>query len=83
MEGNTFLVFGSVDDYADFDAWMALDAKIFGSLTKAEQAVFDTYGREAELSTFSNRYALNPRMSYVDAATKAADPAFWGVAAGR
>lgn len=79
MEGTTFLVFGSVDDYAQLDAMMATDAKIFGSMSKAEQAVFDTYGREAELSTVSYRYALSPTMSYVDAATKAADPVFWGM----
>lgn len=81
MEGSVFVVFASVNDYAEYDAVMARDAKIFQSLSKSEQEVFDTYGREAELSTVMHRYALSPKMSYVDAATKAADPAFWGLRA--
>jgi hypothetical protein len=30
------------------------------------------------LDTVSQRYRVEPAMSYVDAATKAKDPAFWG-----
>jgi hypothetical protein len=29
------------------------------------------------LSITSNRFRLDPKQSYVDAATKAKDPAFW------
>lgn len=78
MAGQAFILFASVDNYAQFDAAFATDMKVGQAMTPEELAIFEAYSREAELSTTSIRYALDPKMSYVDGATKAADPAFWG-----
>ena len=77
MTGPTFLVFASVNDYADYDKVMANSSRIWQSMTPEESAVFEKYGKEAEMSTLNNRFGLDPKMSYVSAATRATDPAFW------
>jgi hypothetical protein len=43
-----------------------------------ERAVLGKFMREGVLSTATQRYRVSPSMSYVDAATRAKDPAFWG-----
>jgi hypothetical protein len=77
MAGPTFLVFASINDYADYDKVMANSGRVWQSMTPAESAIFEKYGKEAELSTMNNRFALDPKMSYVSAETRAVDPAFW------
>jgi hypothetical protein len=77
MPGGTYMIFSSVSDYAQFDQAMAAGQAVGAGMTPKEQAVFDTFGRDGMISVLTNRYRLNPRMSYVDDATKAADPAFW------
>lgn len=78
MPGGTFMLFGSVDNYADFDAVIASGNAINAALTEEEQEVFQTFSREAAMNTITNRFRLDAGMSYVDAATRAADPEFWG-----
>jgi hypothetical protein len=39
--------------------------------------VLGKFMKEGLISATTNRYRLDPRQSYVDAATKAKDPAFW------
>lgn len=78
MPGGTYIVFSSVEEYGDFDDVMAADDAIFAGMTGDEQAVFERFTTEAQQSVLTNRFRLDAGMSYVDAATKAADPAFWG-----
>jgi len=78
MVGGTYIMFSSVDDYAEFDQAMATGNAIFEGMTDDEREVFDRFALEAEQTVFTNRFRLDPGMSYVDAATRAADPAFWG-----
>jgi len=77
MPGGTFMVFSSVNDYAEFDQVLATGIAVGAGMTARERAVFEAFGREAEMSVITNRYRLSPDMAYVDAATRAADPAFW------
>ena len=77
MQGPTYLVFASVTGYAEYDKMMATGNRLWQSMTPQERAVFEKYGKEAELSTLNNRFALDPKMTYVSAATRATDPAFW------
>ena len=78
MPGGTFMIFSSVNDYADFDQ-VLVDGNAFGAgLTEEEQEVFQKFNLEAVQSGITNRFRLDAGMSYVDAATKAADPEFWG-----
>jgi hypothetical protein len=73
----TFLIFQSVESYALFDGMMASGQKTMQSLTAEEQATMQKFSTDALLNSETNRFALNPTMSYVSAETRATDPAFW------
>jgi hypothetical protein len=73
----TFLIFQSVESYAQFDGMMASGQKTMQSLTAEEQATMQKFSTDALLNSETNRFALNPTMSYVSAETRATDPAFW------
>jgi hypothetical protein len=75
--GGTFLVFGSVASFADFDKGMAEGEATFKGLTFEERTTLQKYSAEAALSTVTNRFRLDPRQSYVPAETRQKDPAFW------
>jgi hypothetical protein len=77
MPEPTFLVFASVEAYAQFDAMMANGQKTMQGLTPDEQATMQKFGTDALINSETNRFALNPTMSYVSAETRATDPAFW------
>jgi len=78
MPGGTYMLFGSVENYAAFDEVIANGNAINAAMTEEEQEVFQTFSREASQNTITNRFRLSAGMSYVDAATRAADPEFWG-----
>ena len=46
-------------------------------MTPAERDVFKKFDTEALINAESNKYRLDPSMSYVSAETRASDPAFW------
>lgn len=73
----TFLVFSTVETYAQFDEMMASGQKTMQGFTPEEMATMQKFFTDGVLSTETNRYALNPTMSYVAAATRATDPVFW------
>ncbi len=73
----TFLVFSSVETYAQFDEMMANGQKTMQGFTPEEMATMQKFFTDGVLSTETNRYALNPTMSYVAPETRATDPAFW------
>jgi len=75
--GGTYLVFGSVVSFADFDKGMAEDEATRKGLTFEERTALQKYSTDAALSTVTNRYRLDPRQSYVPAETRQKDPAFW------
>lgn len=77
MVGPAFLIFTSVESFDKFDAIMADGMAAEKSMTADERATFQKFDTEALLNAESNRYRLDPSMSYVSAETKAADPAFW------
>lgn len=73
----TFLVFSSVEAYAQFDEMTATGQKTMQSFTPEEMATMQKFFTDGVLSTETNRFALNPTMSYVAPETRATDPAFW------
>jgi len=77
LPGPTYIVFSSVAAFGEFDA-MAAESEAAGkAMTPEEQAVLQKFSAEALINSETNRYRLDPNMSYVSAETKAADPAFW------
>jgi hypothetical protein len=77
MLGPTYIVFSSVENFADFDRVLADGMKTMQGFTADEMTVMQKFSREGMLSAETNRFRLDPRMSYVSAATRATDPAFW------
>jgi hypothetical protein len=77
MPGPTFLIFSSVETFGQFDGMLAEGMAAEKSLTPAERDVFKKFDTEALVNAETNRFRLDPNMSYVSAETKAADPAFW------
>lgn len=77
MPAPAFLVFSSVESYAQFDQMEANGQKIFQSFTPDELAAINKFFTEGEINSETNRFQLDPQMSYVSAETRATDPAFW------
>jgi hypothetical protein len=76
MPGPTFLIFGSVKAFAEFDAMMKEGADLSKAFTPDEIATLQK-SAGALISAETQRFRLDPMQSYVDAETKAKDPAFW------
>ncbi len=73
----TFLIFSSVASFGEFDKMMADGEATMKGATAEEMGVLDKLMKESVLNMSTNRYRVDPKQSYVDAATKAKDPAFW------
>ncbi len=73
----TFLIFSSVASFGDFDKMMADGQATMKGATAEEAGVLGKFMKESVLNMVTNRYRVDPKQSYVDAATKAKDPAFW------
>jgi hypothetical protein len=76
--GGTYLVFSSVESFAEFDRMAAEGEATWKGMTADESAALGKFMREGLAKTVTQRFRIEPAMSYVDAATKAKDPAFWG-----
>jgi hypothetical protein len=77
MTGPAYLIISSVESFDKFDVSMAEGMEAMKAMTSEERALFKKFDAEALINTVSNKYRLDPDMSYVAAETKAADPAFW------
>jgi hypothetical protein len=77
MPSPTYLVFSSVESYAQFDTMAANGQRIFQSFTPDELATMNRFLTEGLITSETNRFRLDPGMSYVSAETRATDPAFW------
>lgn len=77
MPEPTYLIFSSVDAFGQFDAMFAAGTAAEKTMTAEERAVFQKFNTEALINSETNRYRLDPTMSYVSPETRASDPAFW------
>jgi hypothetical protein len=73
----TFLIFSSVASFGDFDKMMVDGEATMKGATAEEMTTLGKLMRESVLNVSTNRYRVDPKQSYVDAAAKAKDPAFW------
>jgi hypothetical protein len=76
MQDATFMIFSSVASYGEFDAAMADGNKVWSGRSDGEKAIFTQYNEDVAFSA-TNRYQLDPQMSFVTPEVKATDPAFW------
>ena len=77
MPGPAFLIFSSVEDYAEFDQMLAADMATWKEATPEEKSLIEKAGAEAIISSESNRFRVDPRQSYVPKETREADREFW------
>ena len=75
--GLTFFAFSSVESYAQFDDLRAAGDKTAQGFTAEERATLQKFSAEGLVSSETNRFRLDPAMSYVSRETRAQDPAFW------
>lgn len=77
MPSPTYLVIASVENYAEFDQRLAADMATWQQATEDEKGVLQKAGGEAIISSESNRFRVDPRMSFVPKETRDTDPEFW------
>jgi hypothetical protein len=77
MPGPTFLVFSSVQSFAEFDRGMQENEALGKAFTPEELAALEKFATAGMINAETHRFRLDPTQSYVDAATKAKDAAFW------
>ncbi len=75
--GGTYLVFSTVNSYAEFDRMMQNGIATMNGATAEETAALQAFSAQGLMSTVTNRYRLDPLMSYPDKATRDRDPEFW------
>ena len=77
MPGPTFLVFSSVTSFADLDKTMTNGDAAMKSANEDERRLLQKFSTEALISADTQRYEVNPAMSYVSPEVRASDPDFW------
>ena len=77
LPGPTFLIFASVQSFADFDKSLQQGMELGKSFTAEEGATLEKFATAGMINAETQRFRLDPGQSYVDAATKAKDPKFW------
>ena len=77
IPGPTFLVFSSTQSFGDFDRAMQDDMAIMKGASPDELKTLEKVSAEAFVNVETQRFRIDPVMSYVPKETRAADPAFW------
>lgn len=77
MPGSTFLVFGSVKSLGDFDGVMTAGEATMKAFTPEEAAGMQKFLAQGLINSETQRFRLDPAMSYVPKETRDTDPAFW------
>jgi hypothetical protein len=77
MPSPTYLVISSVSSFGDFDKGLTDGQAIMKGATAEERATLQKFDTEALISSETQRFRLDPEMSYVPKDTRAQDPAFW------
>jgi len=77
MPGPTFLVFVPTKSLKEVDVLLAAAPKIQEAEGEEGQKKLQKLAAEGYLTTESNIYAFNPKMSYVSKEVAAGDPDFW------
>jgi hypothetical protein len=73
----TFLLFSSVASFGDFDKAREEGEATMKGLTSDERSAVQKFFADGTVSSWSNRFRLDPAQSYVPMETRQKDPAFW------
>jgi hypothetical protein len=75
--GPLYLILSSVEAFAEFDQGLADEERIMKGASPDEMAALQKLMVEGIINTETQRFRVDPVQSYVPAATRATDPAFW------
>jgi hypothetical protein len=74
----SYLVFASLESYAEFDQAIEDGGLLMKNFLPEDVIALQKFSSEGLESAETNRYRLDPGQSYVPAAVREQDPAFWG-----
>lgn len=77
LPGPTYLVFSSVQSFAEFDKGIEQGTALGKAFTPDELSTLQKFSTAGLINAETQRFRLDASQSYVDAPTKAKDPAFW------
>jgi len=77
MPGGTYLIFSTVNAYAEFDKMMADGNAMWAAVSPKDMATLQQTMTNDAQTVITNRYRVSPTMSYVSPETKAKAPTFW------
>jgi hypothetical protein len=75
--GGTFLVFSSMESFAELDQGVKDGENMFKSFSGDELVSMQKFLSEGLMSSETNRFRLDPLQSYVPKDVREKDPAFW------
>ena len=77
LPGPTYFVFSSVQSFAEFDKGIEHGTALGKAFTPDELSTLQKFSTAGLINAETQRFRLDASQSYVDAPTKAKDPAFW------
>jgi hypothetical protein len=77
IPGPTYLVFSSTQSFAEFDRAAQDDMAVMKGATQEERNTLEKFSVEGLVNVETQRFRIDPVMSYVPKETRALDPAFW------
>ena len=77
VPGPTYLIFGTVQSYGEFDQTMAAGQATMRGATPDEMAALQKFSAEGLVNSETQRFRVDGGQSYVAPETRAADPDFW------
>jgi len=75
--GPAFLVISSVRSFGEFDKMLADGQATIKGMTPQEQATLQKFAADGMINEETQRFRLDPEMSYVPQDVRDGDPAFW------
>jgi hypothetical protein len=77
IPGPTYLVFSSTQSFAEFDRAAQQDMDVMKRASQEERNTLEKFSAEGLVNTETQRFRVDPAMSYVPKEIRASDPAFW------
>jgi hypothetical protein len=77
IPGPTYLVFSSTQSFGEFDRATQEGMEIMKRATQEERNALEKFSADGLVNVETQRFRVDPAMSYVPKETRAVDPAFW------
>lgn len=77
IPGPTYFVFSSTQSFADFDRATEEGMATMKGASEEERGTLQKFSAEGLVNVETQRFRIDPAMSYVPKATRTSDPAFW------